>query len=364
VAALLRFVPYVGIWIAASLAVIMAAAVGSGWSMMIWTLVLFAGSEVLAAQLAEPLLYGRSTGLSPFAVIVAAIFWSWIWGPVGLVLSTPLTLCLVILGRHAPHLEFLDVLFGDRPALTPAENFYQRLLANDPQAAFAQAESLVKARGLTAYYDTVALDGLRQARHDLLRGVITAEQLRRIKASTLDLVRRLDDAGGEVMQLEHVGAKHGAARALHPGKRGVGVPSALCIGGRGKLDPLAVAIAGQLLRHRGFAVERSSYERLSRDRFDELNVSSPSVMMCVVSFDAGEAPPYLRSLLRRLGQIETQPDLVVGLAAPGGDLLDDIPSRRIAVAKTFEEMVNACVAAVQHRGEREEDADRGGRSAA
>ena len=142
--ALLRFVPYVGTWIAALVAVVFAAAVGPGWTMLIWTIVLFGVTDVVAGQVVEPLLYGHSTGLSPFAVIVAAIFWSWIWGPVGLVLSTPLTLCLVILGRHVDRLEFLDVLFGDRPALTPAENFYQRLLANDPKEALVQAETLAE----------------------------------------------------------------------------------------------------------------------------------------------------------------------------------------------------------------------------
>ncbi|KND57680.1 transport protein [Candidatus Paraburkholderia schumanniana] len=181
--ALLRFVPYVGTWI--------AAAVGPGWVMLVWTFILFGVTDITAAQVVEPLLYGHSTGLSPFAVIVAAIFWSWIWGPIGLVLSTPLTLCLVILGRHVDRLEFLDVLFGDRPALTPAENFYQRLLANDPDEALVQAESLLRERSLIAYYDEVALEGLRYAYNDVLRGVVTSDQLRRINESALDIIEGL-----------------------------------------------------------------------------------------------------------------------------------------------------------------------------
>jgi predicted PurR-regulated permease PerM len=125
-AALLRLVPYVGIWISAALATGLAAAVSPGWSMAIWSLTLFVTVEVVVGQVVEPLLYGHSTGLSPFSVVVAAIFWSWIWGPIGLILSTPLTLCLLVLGRHVRRLEFLDVLLGDQPALTPIENFYQR----------------------------------------------------------------------------------------------------------------------------------------------------------------------------------------------------------------------------------------------
>src|SRR5207302_2582268 len=113
---LLRFVPYVGSWIAAALPIVLAAAVEPGWSMAIWTAVLYVVTELIMGQAVEPLVYGHSTGLSPVAVIIAAIFWTWIWGPIGLIISTPLTLCLVVLGRHIERLEFFDVLLGDRPA--------------------------------------------------------------------------------------------------------------------------------------------------------------------------------------------------------------------------------------------------------
>lgn len=129
--ALLRFVPYIGSFLSALFPIALAAAVEPGWSMMIWTIVLYVVVETLAGQAVEPLLYGHSTGLSPAAVVIAAIFWSWLWGPIGLVLSTPLTLCLVVLGRHVKRLEFLEVMFGDRPPLTPVESFYQRVLAGD-----------------------------------------------------------------------------------------------------------------------------------------------------------------------------------------------------------------------------------------
>ena len=120
-------------------------------------------------QAIEPLVYGHSTGLSPFSVIVAAIFWSWVWGPIGLILSTPLTLCLVVLGRHVDRLEFLDVLLGDRPALTPMENFYQRLLAGDPDEVLEEAERPLKQRSLSTYYDEVALKGLQLAAKEAAR---------------------------------------------------------------------------------------------------------------------------------------------------------------------------------------------------
>ncbi|RAS22316.1 AI-2E family transporter [Paraburkholderia bryophila] len=191
-AALLRLVPYVGIWISATLATALAAAVSPGWAMAIGSLALFATVELLVGQVVEPLLYGHSTGLSPFSVVVAAIFWSWIWGPIGLILSTPLTLCLLVLGRHVRRLEFLDVLLGDQPALTPVENFYQRALAGDPDEAIEQAELLLRERSLSAYYDEVAIKGLQLAANDVERGSVTAIQLARIESTTNDLVDALD----------------------------------------------------------------------------------------------------------------------------------------------------------------------------
>jgi len=142
--ALLRFVPYIGSFIAAGLPIALAAAVDPGWSMAIWTAALYLVIELLVGQAVEPMIYGHSTGLSPLAVVVAAIFWSWLWGPIGLILSMPLTLCLVVLGRHVERLEFLDVLLGDRPALTSVESFYQRILAGDADEAQDHAELLLK----------------------------------------------------------------------------------------------------------------------------------------------------------------------------------------------------------------------------
>src|ERR1700753_451400 len=160
--------------------------------MAIWSIALFVTVEVAVGQIVEPLLYGRSTGLSPFSVVVAAIFLSWIWGPIGVILSTPLTLCLLVLGRNVRRLEFLDVMLGDQPALTPIQNFYQRALAGDPDEAIEQAEVLLRERSLSAYYDEVAIKGLQLAANDVVRGSVTATQLARIEATTNDLVDGLD----------------------------------------------------------------------------------------------------------------------------------------------------------------------------
>ena len=143
-AMILRFIPYIGAILAASLPIALAAAVGSSWSMALWTIALFAVMEPLTGQVVEPLVCGRSAGLSPVAVVVAAAFWTWLWGPLGLLLSTPLTLCLVVLARHVDRLQFIDIMLGDQPALTPQQAAYQRMLTGDPIDAIEQARSFLK----------------------------------------------------------------------------------------------------------------------------------------------------------------------------------------------------------------------------
>ena len=139
-AMLMRFVPYVGSFISAAPPMLLAAVVDPGWTTMLLTGGLFLVSELIMGQVVEPLVYGHGTGLSPIAVIGSTVFWTWLWGPLGLLLATPLTVCLVVLGRHVEALNFLEVLLGDAPALTPAQGFYQRALIGDSAEATYQAE--------------------------------------------------------------------------------------------------------------------------------------------------------------------------------------------------------------------------------
>ena len=192
--AVLRFVPYVGVWLAALLAALLAAAVGPGWSLMLMTLGLYAVVETVTAQLVEPQLYGHTTGLSPLAVVVAAIFWSWLWGPVGLIVSTPLTLCLVVAGRHVKALNLLEILLGDTPALTMPQRLYQRALSGDADEIIADARVFLKRKSFAAYCDTVLLPALQLARIDLAQGTINPEQ--QVKARGA-IVRVLEALSGE-----------------------------------------------------------------------------------------------------------------------------------------------------------------------
>ena len=172
---LLRFVPYLGIVIAAAFPLALAIAVAPDWMLFVWTALLFLGIELVVANLVEPLVYGGTTGLSSAALIAAATFWTWLWGPIGLLLSTPMTVCLVVLGRHVPQLQFLNVMLGNEPVLTPVETFYQRILANDPDEATEQAEEFAKNSSLIEFFDEVAIPALARAQADSDRGVLPLE---------------------------------------------------------------------------------------------------------------------------------------------------------------------------------------------
>ncbi|EDZ97732.1 protein of unknown function UPF0118, partial [Burkholderia sp. H160] len=322
IAALLRFVPYIGIWIAALFAVFLAAAIQPQWTMAVYTLILFIVVDVAAGQIAEPLVYGHRSGLSPLAVVVAAIFWSWLWGPIGLVLSTPLTLCIVTLGRYADRLNFLTVLLGDQPALTPAQTFYQRLLADDPDEAIVQAERLLREMSLIDYYDKVALEGLRLARNDALRGVLMPNQLQRINDALADIVENLEiaeglhdtlaprdpaDPGSALRTSTSDMASPGAGSAQRYGSDllarsrsadEAGKAAVLCVPGRGAFDEVTTAIAVQLLNRQGFAPLMATHSGYRRAHADEPSFKDASII-CIVSLDAPESPAYLRNMLRR-----------------------------------------------------------------
>ncbi len=170
-ATVLRFVPYIGPVVAATLPIALSIAVAPGWLMLLWTATLFIVLEFISGNIVEPWLYGSQTGLSPIAIILAAIVWTWLWGPMGLLLSTPLTVCLVVLGRHVPQFNFLDVLLGSEAVLTPEESLHQRLLAADADEATELAEVFLKGQSLETFYQDIAVPTLVRIERDRAAGV-------------------------------------------------------------------------------------------------------------------------------------------------------------------------------------------------
>ena len=192
-AMVLRFVPYIGPIIAAVLPISLAFAVDPGWTMVLWTIALFIVLELVSNNIIEPWLYGSKTGLSPLAIVVAAIFWTWLWGPVGLLLSTPLTVCLVVLGRHVPQFAFLDVLLGSEPVLTPEESLHQRLLASNPDEATENAEKYLEDHSLEQFYNEVAVPALASLERDRANGALDEDRRRAVVESMFTLMDNLSE---------------------------------------------------------------------------------------------------------------------------------------------------------------------------
>ncbi len=190
-AGVMRFVPYVGTGIAALFSTVLALAVDPGWSLALSTLGVFIFLDLIAAQLLEPHLYGHATGLTPLSVVVAAIFWSSLWGPVGLILSTPLTLCLVVAGRHMKALGLLELLLSDAQPLTLPQRFYQRALSGDPQEIIANARMFLKSHSLAAYCDRVLIPALHLAQLDAAAAATTGNQQINIRRVIIEVVAAL-----------------------------------------------------------------------------------------------------------------------------------------------------------------------------
>lgn len=248
-AAILRFVPYIGAVLAAALPIALAAAVGSDWTMTLWTVALFAIVEPLTGQVIEPLVCGRSAGLSPVAIVVAASFWTWLWGPLGLLLSTPLTLCLVVLARHVDRLQFIDVMLGDQPALTPQQAAYQRMLTGDPMEAIEQARAFLKEGTVADYYDQILLGALRLAQADAELGRLDDVRLENIYKTVSEIVEDLAEHGSETAQeakeRPSAGGKVVTLTGVDFGK------PVFCIPGLGRLDDCAVLILADALKREG-----------------------------------------------------------------------------------------------------------------
>lgn len=305
-AGLCRFVPYIGAVLAAVGPVALGLAIDADWSTALTIVGFFVVTESVLGYVVEPLLYGHSTGLSPVSVIIAAISWTWLWGPIGLIISTPLTLCLVVLGRHVKALEFFDVLLGDRPALTPVEGFYQRVLADNADEALAQAETMLGDRDLPTYYDEVVLEALKLAALDEARGTIDGARIRQM---TRTMMAVIDDLSSHIDKGDIVPvAKDNAVIA--------------CIAGRGPFDDAVTTMLSQVLSRRGLAARVIRHQATSRDEIARLDLGG--IKTIVVSYlELTGSPAHLRFLVRRLRQKAPQARIIVGLWPEGEAALSD-----------------------------------------
>jgi predicted PurR-regulated permease PerM len=356
-ATLLRFVPYVGVWLAALLATALAIAVVPGWSLAIGTLGLFFVVELIASQAVEPHLYGHTTGLSPLSVVVAAIFWSALWGPIGLVVSTPLTLCLLVIGRHIRALSFLDLLLGNTQALTLPQKFYERALSGDAVEILAVARAFLKHSSFAAYCDLVVMPALHLVFLDREAGAISHDQQMRMRnlfvsvVSTLSgeprgMRRRsasvLDDQNAGLILRQHreqLSGRWQGPVAVPPGS------ILLCLGLGSRFDTIAAELLVRALREQRLDARHVSMEDLdSGARPPEADPAAVAVAYLVSAFPSAERDQAEQTTGRLRQHLPNA--RVVSVFLPGISLQPEISphvgNADFAVS-SFVEAVQACL---------------------
>ncbi|HTC46771.1 MAG TPA: AI-2E family transporter [Candidatus Aquilonibacter sp.] len=290
-AGVMRFVPYIGSLIAAIGPIAMALAVFPGWHHAGLAFAFFVILELLVSNVVEPLLYGAHTGISSLAILVAAVFWATLWGPVGLILSTPLTVCLIVLGRHVPQLNFLEVVLGDEPVLLPEQCIYQRLLATDMEEARAVAENYLKENSLENLYELVILPALKLAEHDRRASVLGDSAKTFVFESMKEMIEYFGDVYGEPQTTD---AEDGESRPQEF------LGNAACVPATSGADELVAMMLGQLLRRsncRAGELKPGSPEEIAA------SISHGDYRMVVVSSISSISASEARVLCKKLGGI-------------------------------------------------------------
>jgi predicted PurR-regulated permease PerM len=261
-AAALRFIPFIGSWIAGLLAIVCALAVFGGWSQTLFVAGLFILLEIVSNYLVEPWLYGTGTGRSPLAVLLAAIFWAWLWGPVGLLLSTPLTVCVVVISKHIPQLAFFSVLLGDEPVMGPRSRFYQRLLALDKEEASELVEQQLEERTLIEVCDTTVVPVLRLASADRRRGALDSKRAACLFANLRDQISRLYDPRSNIAA---------STRKTVPGK------VVHCVPAQDEADELGALLFLKLLESQGIPARQTTFNDLP----EAMEQTTSQAIVCV-----------------------------------------------------------------------------------
>lgn len=355
-AALMRFVPYVGSIVAAIFPLALAAAVDPSWSMVLSAAALFLIAEPVAGQVLEPMLYGKNTGLSPVAVVVSALFWTLMWGPVGLLLATPLTVCLVVLGKHVPALGFLNVVLGDEPALAPPQRLYQRLLTGDSAEAAALAEQDVETLGLTHYYSNVAMQALNMAHLDAVKGRLDrnaqSDLLQTVQDMTIDLADyTLSPPPVAIREISDVASPNSVTSdgSAEPAPPSISIP-VFCVATRSALDESVASLQSQLLTKHGLTSEVIG--RAAAAQLDGSAFKTAGTVVCL-SYFGSNSPVHVRSLIRRLKRAGPNIQIVAGFW-----MLSDDPAKVIEWQKSvgadfatasLARSVELCLAAVSAR---------------
>ena len=281
--AVLRFVPYVGVWVAAGSAALVSLAVSDGWREPLMVLTLFTLVELLIYLVVEPLLYSHSAGVSPLALLITLAFWTWLWGPIGLILGTPLTVCLVALGRHLPEMQFIVVLFGDEPVVSTDVAVYQRLLKGDEDGARAVFAQYVKEHPTADVYEEALLPVLARVRRDASRGALTAQESAFITGAIRRVVDESEDGGRPAAQDEAAAAP---------------VLEALACPARDEVDAAALRMLAARVATEGVRLDVADAGVLAAEVLERVEAMRPGVV--VVASVAANGLGHARYVLKRL----------------------------------------------------------------
>lgn len=328
---LLRFIPYIGAWLAAGLASLLAFAISPGWDLMLLTITIFIVIELLFAQVIEPQLYGHTTGLSPLSVVLAAVFWNWLWGPIGLVLSTPLTLCLVVAGRYIPSLHFLEILLGEVAALSLPEKFYQRALAGDADEAIRNAQSYIKQRSIPDYCDKVLIPALNLAQMDFAQQAITDDEKKKVSSTIAAVLMSLEGCKQSWWRRRCVSVLEGdglARQLIHQREQEYGVyqgpidvaPGSviLALGVADQADELAAETLVRVLRAEGLDARHILHDDL--DNPPEDVPDNLVAAICLVSVGDGQQTSHLAELTTQI-KARLNAACLLGLSLPNRFLM-------------------------------------------
>lgn len=270
---LLRFIPYIGIWISAIFPFLLSLTISNSWAMPLACLGIYVVAEIIFSNFVEPITYGSSTGLSPIAILIAAIFWTWLWGTVGLLLATPITVCATVIGKYIPSLEFIPTLLGDEPAMDVEQRFYQRLLAKDVDEAQTIAEDYLTKHNKLELYSNVFVPTLGTAKREETAGDLEASTKQLVYENLRELVENFDT------EFE----KKGESKAKAQPQTSVNV---VCLPAIDEADEIVAVMLAQLLEDKGFKSESVSYKALANEMVEQV-LQSQSNIICI-----SVTPPY------------------------------------------------------------------------
>jgi predicted PurR-regulated permease PerM/methylmalonyl-CoA mutase cobalamin-binding subunit len=315
--AILRFVPYIGPWIGAAFPITLSLAVYHGMGVPVAVVGMFLLVELLSNNFMEPWLYGASTGVSTIAILVAAVFWTWLWGTPGLLLSTPLTVLIAVTGKYVPQLEFLNILLGDEPALAPKYRFYQRLLAEDVEEADELLSEYLKEQPVAQVYDQIVLPAISLAEDDWHKDRLDQRKQAMIRQAIRDLVEEIGEKPRKISETETQTGKEPPATAVADDLARYD-RCVLCLPARDAADEIAAMMLAQVLEHAGYCAEYASVDRLASE-YLEL-VERKGVQVVIISALPPAAVTHARYLVKRLRSRFPDLKIIVGLWTMTGSL--------------------------------------------